>query len=159
MDYRDPLLHRSASSRIAPEEEVLLSNETRRQSPGDPFEPPATAPEYEAVAAFGPGRRYWTMAGTALISGGRLQLVTPEDEQGSARLVVSEPVDEVEVVAKPVWSFGTGLYLRIGDETFTLEPESIYGHGATPGRIRAARRRVREFEQALAAAQADAGPA
>ena len=66
---------------------------------------------------------------------------------------------EFEVVAKPVWSFGAGLYLRIGDDTFTLEPESIYGRGATPGRIRAARRRVREFEHALAAAQADAGSA
>lgn len=124
---------------------------------GTPFQGLATEPEFEAVAAFGPGRRYWTMAGTVLIGDRHLWLVLPpEDAAAPPRLVVSEPIEGVSVVAKPRWSFGTGLYLRIGDDMYTLEPQPIYGHATTPGRIRRAREAVREFELALAAAQAAA---
>jgi hypothetical protein len=37
----------------------------------------------------------------------------PEHNGEPARLVVSAPVDDVEVELKPWWSFGTGLYLNI----------------------------------------------
>lgn len=122
--------------------------------PGMPFERPPGAPAFEAVAAFGPGRRYWTMAGMALIAGGRLSLVLCDREGTPARVVVDEPVEQVRVIDKPRWSFGTGLYLGIGDETYTLEPEPIAGRPVTRGRIRGARNAVRDFERALAEVQA-----
>lgn len=125
-----------------------------KSPPGTPFEGAPEEPAFEAVAAFGPGRHYWTMAGAALIAGGRLSLIMPARAEEPPRLVLSEPVERVRVLAKPRWSFGAGLYLGIGEDTYTLEPEPLGGGAATPRRIRRAREAVREFESALAEAQA-----
>jgi hypothetical protein len=92
------------------------------------------------------------MSGRVLISDGRLLLVMPEDNGEPARLVISASVDEVEVESKPWWSFGTGLYLNIQGDHYTVEPSSFYP-AASAGRARKARNSVREFEAALAEAQ------
>jgi hypothetical protein len=123
--------------------------------PGQPFQAPESEPEFDSSAAFGPGRRYWTMSGRVLISDGRLLLVMPEENGEPARLVVSASVDEVEVESKPWWSFGTGLYLNVQGDYYTVEPSSFYP-AASAGRARKARTSVREFEAALAAAQGSA---
>ena len=120
--------------------------------PGQPFQAPESEPEFESSAAFGPGRRYWTMSGRVLISDGRLLLVMPEENGEPARLVVSASVDEVEVESKPWWSFGTGLYLNVQGAHYTVEPSSFYP-AASAGRARKARTSVREFEAALATAR------
>jgi hypothetical protein len=123
--------------------------------PGTPFEPPSVPPEFESRAAFGPGRRYWTMDGTALIGAGRLSLVMAAADGDGSRVVVSAPVEQVEVISKPRWSFGTGLYLRVGGREVTLEPEPIYVNGTSPKRVRRARQRVRDFELALGRARGE----
>ena len=112
-------------------------------------EPLADEPLLEVSAAFGPGRRYWTMLGTAIVTAERLLLVMPADGDGPRRLVVEAPTSEVTVLAKPRWSFGTGLFLGVGDDRYTVEPEPLYGHAATPGRIRRARQAAGELERAL----------
>jgi hypothetical protein len=69
--------------------------------------------------------------------------------------VVSASVADVEVESKPWWSFGTGLYLNVQGDYYTVEPSSFYP-AASAGRARKARTSVREFEAALAAAQGSA---
>ena len=119
--------------------------------PGQPFQAPESEPEFESSAAFGPGRRYWTMSGRVLISDGQLLLVMPEDNGEPARLVVSASVDDLEVESKPWWSFGTGLYLNIQGDHYTVEPSSFYP-AASVGKVRRARDSVRDLETALARA-------
>ncbi len=120
--------------------------------PGEPFEEPETDPDFDAHAAFGPGRRYWTMSGRVLISDGRLLLVMPEGDGRPPRVVLSAPVSVVTVESKPWWSFGTGLYLNVQGETYTVEPGSFYP-SASVGKVRRARSSASEFEAALAEAK------
>jgi hypothetical protein len=123
--------------------------------PGQPFEAPRGEPDFDSAAAFGPGRRYWTMSGRVLISDGDLLLVMPEEDARPARVVVSAPVGAVTVRSKPWWSFGAGLLLNVEGDDFTVEPASFYP-GASVGKVRGARESVRDFEAALAAAKGSA---
>jgi hypothetical protein len=118
---------------------------------GTPFEPSASGETViELPAAFGPGRRYWTMDGLAIVAAGQLVLVLADG--GPPRAVLSAPLADVSVQSKPRWSFGTGLYLEIAGEHYTVEPEPLYGHAATPGRIKRARQAARDLERALTGA-------
>ncbi len=115
---------------------------------GTPFQPPTSEETViELTAAFGPGRRYWTMDGSVIVTAGQLMLVLVDG--GQPRTVVSAPLTDVSVLSKPRWSFGTGLYLEIAGERYTVEPEPLSGHAATPGRIKRARQAARDLERAL----------
>lgn len=118
---------------------------------GTPFEPPQAEPQFEARAAFGPGRHYWTMNGLAVVDDGRLRLVIPDESGEPANVVVEAPLETVKITSKPWYSFGTGLFLKIGPDEYTVEPDPIYPGGASPGKIRRARQAARELQAALAA--------
>jgi hypothetical protein len=117
--------------------------------PGIPLENFDGEARFSAVAAFGPGRRYWTMAGTAIVTGEQLLLVMPVDRDASPRVVLAAALQDTSVRSRPWWSFATGLYLEVGDRGFTVEPEPLYGRTVTPARIRRARRAAAELESAL----------
>jgi hypothetical protein len=102
------------------------------------------------------GRGYITRHGALFVEGGEVGLIKPGDEPLPKRILAAESARDVRVLAKPWWSFGTGMSIQIGDTKFTVEPDAIYqGVGfVTPRKIRRARASVREFETALEAARA-----
>ena len=122
-----------------------------KSPPGTPFEPPQAEPRFAAPAAFGPGRHYWTMNGLALVEEDRFRLVLPDENGEPATVVVEAPLGTVKVESKPWWSFGTGLFLKIGTDAYTVEPNPIATHGTSPKRIREARQSASDLQAALAA--------
>lgn len=121
---------------------------------GTPLTPEAEAAlaeaEFVVQAAFGPGRRYWTMSGLVAIDRGVLRMVLAVDADETSRVVVEAPLESVRVLAKPWWSFGAGLYLEAAGERYTIEPRSFYPL-ATPGKIASARDATSELEALLRA--------
>jgi hypothetical protein len=101
-------------------------------------------------------RRYVTRHGLLAIGGGKVILGVPGDKPGDGTIVTCRPIADVAILSKPWYSFGTGMLVRIGDTSYTLEPEAI-DHGpafAILRRIRVARESVAAFERALRQAQA-----
>lgn len=108
-------------------------------------------PRLEYGAAFGPGRRYWTTKGEAIVTDRELLLVLPRDNEGRRRVALAASISQVTTIEKPRWSFGTGLFVAVGEDHYTVEPEPLYGRAVTPGRLRRAREAARELERALRA--------
>ena len=73
------------------------------------------------------------MLGTAIVTADRLLLVMPADGDGARRLVVEAPIAEVTVLAKPRWSFGTGLFLGVGDDRYTVGARAAVRTRGDPG--------------------------
>ena len=97
------------------------------------------------------GRRFFTKHGLLLVLEGHVLLVGHGDGPIPDRVIAAAPVHEVEVVAKPWISLGMGMSLRMGDTTYTVQPEVIYtGWGAArPRNIRRSRASVVAFEEVL----------
>jgi hypothetical protein len=84
-----------------------------------------------------------------MVTGEQLLLVMPAEREVLPRVVLAAALEDTSVRSRPWWSFGTGLYLEVGDQRFTVEPEPLYGHMVTPALIRRARRAAAELEKAL----------
>ena len=117
--------------------------------PGIPLEHFGGDVRFSAAAAFGPGRRYWTVAGTTIVTGEQLLLVMPAEREAPPQVVLAAALEDTSVRSRPWWSFGTGLYLEVGDQSFTVEPEPFHGSTVTPAHISRARRAAAELEKAL----------
>jgi hypothetical protein len=117
--------------------------------PGIPLEHFSGEVRFSAAAAFGPGRRYWTATGTAIVTGEQLLLVMPAERDAPPRVVLAAALEDTSVRSRPWWSFGTGLSLKVGNQHFTVEPKPVYGSTVTPALIRRARRAAAELESAL----------
>lgn len=117
--------------------------------PGIPLEHFGGEVRFSAAAAFGPGRRYWTVAGTTIVTGEQLLLVMPAEREAPPQVVLAAALEDTSVRSRPWWSFGTGLYLEVGDQSFTVEPEPFHGSTVTPAHISRARRAAAELEKAL----------
>jgi hypothetical protein len=122
--------------------------EAEASSPGGSH---GAGPDYVAEhVGIGQGLRYLTKNGLLVVAEGEVRLLLSPDQ-----LIASAPVSEVEVLSKPKASFGTALSLRVGAETFKVEPEGMsQGLGLfSRKKLRRSQTAVEDFEAALEAAR------
>lgn len=109
-----------------------------------------------AHALVGSGRRtILTRDGTVMVIGDELVVLAPGDDSVENRVLLVAPVNDVEVLGRPWYTFGQSVSLRVDGEPVLIQPESLsQGSGvATPKKMRRAREAAAGLVEALVETQ------
>ncbi len=119
-----------------------------------------TPPQYEATVTIGKGAKRIERAGTVTIADGQFTL-----RRGSGEEIVSVPIGEVQA-GKHLMSMGAAAKLRIGDDTYTVNPPhkgvtgvpgSVGSTARSAGILKTGRGFTKDFLAAVQAAGGQAG--